>query len=243
MDDNYIKKECRLCKSDVLNTVLPLADSPLCDAYITEKKVQKYYPLKLSQCGDCGFVQIDCVVDPEIIYRDYIYVTTSSSGLKNHFKSYADDVFGYLKLPSKSLVVDVGSNEGTLLSFFQQKNCNVLGIEPSIKTAKNATEKGIETLPEFFNLDLSKEIVERYGNASLITINNLFANIDDLHNFAQGLESLLADDGVLVIESSYLLDMVNNMVFDFIYHEHLSYFSIIPLVSFFRKLGIKLVKV
>jgi hypothetical protein len=243
MDDNFIKKECRLCKSDALNTVLPLTDSPLCDAYLTAKKDQKYYSLKLVQCNDCGFVQIDCVVDPEIIYRDYIYVTTSSSGLKNHFESYADDVFRYLKLPLKNLVVDIGSNEGTLLSFFQQKNCSVLGIEPSIETAKNATEKGIETLSKFFNSDLSKKIVENYGNANLITINNLFANIDDLHDFAGGLEHLLGDDGVLVIESSYLLDMVNNMVFDFIYHEHLSYFSIIPLVSFFKQFRIKLVKV
>ena len=243
MNDHYIKQECRLCRSKEIKTVLPLNESPLCDAYLKVKKEQKFYPLNLQQCNDCGFAQINCVVDPEIIYRDYIYVTTSSSGLKNHFQSYAKDVFSYTEPASQNLVVDIGSNDGTLLDFFQKKDCRTLGIEPSINTAKDATERGIETLPEFFSFELSHQLVERYGNADLITINNLFANIDDLHDFTKGLEYLLSENGVLVIESSYLLDMVNNMVFDFIYHEHLSYFSIIPLVKFFKQFGMKLIRV
>lgn len=102
-------------------------------------------------------MQIECVVDPEIIYRDYIYVTTSSSGLSSHFESYAKDVFENLNLKPNNLVMDIGSNDGTLLSYFKRKNVKVLGVEPSIKTAEEATRRGIETLPEFFNIDLAKK--------------------------------------------------------------------------------------
>lgn len=223
--------------------VLPLTPTALCDAYLHEKKEQEVYPLDLFQCEDCGFIQIDCVVDPEIIYRDYIYVTTSSSGLSNHFAAYSGRVRQNLDLQPGAFVVDIGSNDGTLLSYFKQNGCKVLGIEPSTKTAADATARGIETLPDFFDPNLAGRIRENYGAADLITINNLFANIDDLHSFTSGLADLLSPNGVLVIESSYLPDMVDNMVFDFIYHEHLSYFSILPLVNFFRQFDMKLIRV
>ncbi|EMM85433.1 methionine biosynthesis protein MetW-like protein [Leptospira santarosai str. 2000027870] len=241
MNNFYLRKDCRLCKSADLIKVLPLAPTALCDAYLKKKKDQEIYPLDLFQCKNCGFVQIECVVDPEIIYRDYIYVTTSSSGLSSHFESYAKDVFENLNLKPNNLVMDIGSNDGTLLSYFKRKNVKVLGVEPSIKTAEEATRRGIETLPEFFNIDLAKKIKEKFGSADLITINNLFANIDDLHSFVEGLEFLLSPQGVVVIESSYLGDMVDNMVFDFIYHEHLSYFSILPLIKFFDSFDMSLI--
>ncbi|EMJ94903.1 methionine biosynthesis protein MetW-like protein [Leptospira kirschneri str. JB] len=241
MDNFYLKKDCRLCKSTELIKILPLTPTALCDAYLKNKKDQEIYPLDLFQCKKCGFVQIECVVDPEIIYRDYIYVTTSSSGLSSHFENYAKDVFENLNLKPNNLVMDIGSNDGTLLSYFKKKNVKVLGVEPSIKTAEEATQRGIETLPEFFNVDLAKKIKGKFGSVDLITINNLFANIDDLHSFVEGLEFLLSPQGVVVIESSYLGDMVDNMVFDFIYHEHLSYFSILPLIKFFDSFGLRLI--
>jgi hypothetical protein len=242
MNENYyLRTTCRLCNSTKLLTVLPLTPTALCDAYIKTEKSQEVYPLDLLQCADCGFVQINCIVNPEIIYRDYIYVTTSSTGLNKHFEGYAREVSNYLKLSSNHFAVDIGSNDGTLLSHFKPKVKQVLGIEPSVKTAADATARGIETLPEFFDLSLAKNIREKYHPADLITINNLFANIDDLAGFAEGLEHLLSPEGVLVIESSYLGDMVDNMVFDFIYHEHLSYFSILPLVKFFRRYGLRLI--
>ncbi|EMK10367.1 MULTISPECIES: class I SAM-dependent methyltransferase [Leptospira] len=241
MDNFYLKKDCRLCKSTELIKILPLTPTALCDAYLKNKKDQEIYPLDLFQCKNCGFVQIECVVDPEIIYRDYIYVTTSSSGLSSHFENYAKDVFENLNLKPNNLVMDIGSNDGTLLSYFKKKNVKVLGVEPSIKTAEEATQRGIETLPEFFNVDLAKKIKGKFGSVDLITINNLFANIDDLHSFVEGLEFLLSPQGVVVIESSYLGDMVDNMVFDFIYHEHLSYFSILPLIKFFDSFDMRLI--
>ena len=239
----YTRKNCRLCESQDIKVVLPLQNSPLCDAYIESPKKQEFYNLNLCLCNECGFVQIDTVVNPEDIYRDYIYVTTSSPGLQKHFKDYALKVCSFLKLNESNLTVDIGSNDGTLLQFFKQHGHKVLGIEPSIKAAESANKNGIETLSEFFDIGLANKIVHKYGKANLITINNLFANVDNLKDFVEGLNILLDSNGVLVIESSYLLDMIDNMVFDFIYHEHLSYFSIIPLVRFFDQFDIQLIHV
>jgi hypothetical protein len=243
MNDSYTRQSCRLCDSKDIEVVLPLKKSPLCDAYLEQPKKQEFYYLNLCLCNECGFVQIDTVVEPETIYRDYIYVTTSSPGLQNHFKGYALEVCNLLNLDKSNLTVDIGSNDGTLLGFFKQRGHNVLGIEPSIKAANSANENGIETLSEFFDIDLAHEIAGQYGKASLITVNNLFANVDNLKEFVEGINVLLDSNGVLVIESSYLLDMIDNMVFDFIYHEHLSYFSILPLVRFFKKFNLKLIHV
>jgi hypothetical protein len=243
MINSYKKQSCRLCQSENLLDVLVLKQSPLCDAYVKKQKKQDFYDLTLCQCQSCNFVQIDTVVNPEIIYRDYIYVTTSSLGLQKHFGDYAFQVSDYLNLNKSNFAVDIGSNDGTLLSFFKENGLNVLGVEPSIRAANYANGQGIETLPEFFNDDIANQIVETHGKAKLITVNNLFANVDSLNEFVKSVDILLDDEGVLVIESSYLLDMIDNMIFDFIYHEHLSYFSILPLVNFFKKFNMKLIHV
>lgn len=243
INEFYKKETCRLCNSSNLTLVLPLHKSPLCDAYIANKKKQKFYDLNLYLCDECKFVQIDTVIDPETIYKDYIYVTSSSMGLVNHFNQYCTNVTEKINLEKDKLVVDIGSNEGSLLSAFQNSGYKVLGVEPSSKAANIANENGIETICDFFAEEKAIEIRKKYGTASLITVNNLYANIDDLHGFTKAVTELLDDNGVLVIESSYLLDMIDNMVFDFIYHEHLSYFSIEPLMKFFDKFDMHLVNV
>lgn len=239
--DFYVRQTCRLCGSQNLKPALRLGDSPLCDAYTPHKDEQAFYPLNLLCCDDCSFAQTDVVVEPEIIYRDYIYVTESSPGLQRHFKKYADYVCDEFVFDGSEFIVDIGSNDGTLLSCFKGKGHRVLGVEPAVEIAKRTTSQGIETLPEFFGYSLAKDIVQQYGSADLVTINNLFANIDDLFEFVQGVESLLSDDGLLCIEASYLPDLIGNVVFDFIYHEHLSCFAILPLVRFFAKHNMRLV--
>ena len=239
----YCRDTCRLCGSRNLENVLPLTPTALCDAYVIRdhlNEVQDVYPLALFLCRDCGYIHLPYVVNPEVIYRDYIYVTTSSLGLSEHFGKYADEVTQRLNSKNGGLVIDIGSNDGTLLRYFKGRGMRVIGIEPAIEIARNATECGIETIPEFFNFALSDRIIHDHGHASIITVNNLFANIDDLTEITKGVRNLLAPDGVFVIESSYVADMMKNMVFDFIYHEHLSYFSVIPLNTFFRCFGMKL---
>lgn len=244
MSDHFYKREtCRLCSGNNIELALPLAPSALCDAYIPEARlneVQQVFPLDIFVCRDCGYVLLPYVVAPEVIYRDYIYVSTSSMGLADHFGEYAALIMAKLSLSPGKLAVDIGSNDGTLLGAFKNKGMHVLGVEPAVEIARKATEDGITTLPVFFTVTVAEKIVREYGQASLITVNNLFANIDDLEGFTRGIAELLASDGVLVIESSYLADMIQNMVFDFIYHEHLSYFSVTPLHGFFKRFGLEL---
>lgn len=242
----YCRDTCRLCGGKHLECVLSLTPIPLCDAYVPAErcnKVQEIYPLELFMCQDCGYVFLPYVVNPDIIYRDYLYVTTSSLGLSEHFNGYADDAMGFLKPRRGSLVIDIGSNDGTLLKFFKRKGMRVLGVEPATKIAQEATDAGIETLPDFFNSKLVDKIRSDYGQATIITVNNLLANIDDISDFINGVRKLLAPDGVLIIEFSYLADLIQNMVFDFIYHEHLSYFSVKPLASFFQRFDMELMEV
>ena len=244
-DTQFTRKTCRLCGSDHLVLGLPLKPTPLADAYIPKDqlKPQEIYPLDLMLCESCGHVQTGTVVYPEEIYINYIYETTSSVGLPKHFVQYADQVLARAQFQTPKLVLDIGSNDGTLLKCFKARGMSVLGVDPAREIARRATEAGIETLGTFFNTDLAKHIVEKYGQASIMTSNNLVANVDDLDDFFSGIRTVLAPDGYFFFESFYLADFIQNMVFDFAYHEHLSYFSVKPIQQFVRKHGLELVDV
>lgn len=244
--DSYIRKTCRLCQGRDLKLVLKIKPTPLADEYITKiylHKVQPKFPLDLMLCKDCGQTQLRDVVNPELMYTDYIYKTVSSLGLVKHFQNYAMEVLRLYKLPKNSLIVDIGSNDGSLLKAFKAKGMRVLGIDPAREIAQAATKEGIETLPEYFTLPLAKKIRKKYGPASVITVNNLYANIDDLVEFTEGIKHLLSQTGLFIFESFYILDLIKNMVFDFIHHEHLSDFSVKPISSFLIHQGMELINV
>jgi len=242
-DNHYIRQTCRLCRSEDLVRVLKLTPTALCDAYTKVQKSAEVYPLNLYLCRDCGFVQIDCVVDPETIYRDYLFVTTSSLPLQKHFESYAKDIVMRLSGRADPLVVDLGSNEGTLLREVSKLGLRVLGVEPAIEIAEKANRDGVPTLPEFFDKKIVEYVKQTHGLADAVTVNNLFANVDDLHSFVANVKDILKPGGLFIVESSYLGDMIENMVFDFIYHEHLSYLSVKPLKKFFEQQEMSLIDV
>jgi SAM-dependent methyltransferase len=192
-------------------------------------------------CASCGFAQLSHVVEEEAIYRDYLYETTSSLGLVRHFEEYADEVVERVKPPAGSLVIDAGSNDGTLLRSFGSHGLTVLGIDPAVEIARRATAAGIETLPEFLTVDVAERVRAERGGAAVVTANNVVANIDELDEFVVAVRELLAPDGVFVFESYYLRDLIDNLVFDFLYHEHISSFSVRPLVPFFERHGLELI--
>ena len=238
------RSDCRLCGNRDLERVFSLVPTPLADAYLPASRhgeLQPVYPLDLYLCRRCGLAQLLDVVIPQAIYVDYLYETRSSLGLTEHFHDYAREVVALLNPSPGALAVDIGSNDGTLLSAFAQRGLRVLGIEPARAIAARATAKGIETVSEFFTPELSRTIRAHYGPATVIAANNLFANVDDLASFTEGVRTLLAPDGVFVIESFYVVDWLQRMVFDFMYHEHLSYLSVGPLDAFFRRQGMELV--
>ena len=237
------RSDCRACGSRDLELVFALKPSPIGDAYVTAERAatpQPAYPIDLYMCRECGLAQLLDVIDPDVLYGEYIYVTASSLGLADHFDSYAATVIDRCRLAPGSLVVDIGSNDGTLLRRFQQRGMRVLGVEPAAHIAAQATASGVETVAEFFGPEVAKRMASQHGRARVITANNVFANIDDLSPWVKGIEELLADDGVFVFESYYLADLVHNMVFDFIYHEHLSAFSVKPIQKLFLRAGMQL---
>lgn len=240
------RRDCRGCGSHDLELVFSLRPTPIGDAYVTPERVnvpQPSYPIDLHMCKQCGLAQILDVIDPEILYGEYIYITASSLGLAEHFRGYADNVIERLGLKPDSLVVDIGSNDGTLLKQFQARGMRVLGVEPATHIAAQATVSGIDTIDKFFAPDLARQMVAERGHAKLVTANNVFANIDDLTSWVDAINLLLATDGVFVFESYYLADLVENMVFDFIYHEHLSAFSVKPIQALFKRVNLELVAV
>lgn len=246
MGASYRRETCRLCGGTHHEVVLKLAPAPVVDAYVPATRLQEpqpTYPLDLFLCRSCGHAQLLHVVDLELLYRDYLFVTASSLGLPEHFQRYAEEVLRRIQPPTDALVVDIGSNDGMLLRAFQRQGMRVLGIDPAVQIAKRATAEGIETLPIFFSSGEGRRLRAERGPAAIVTVNNLFANVDDLVDITAGIRELLAPDGVFVFESFYLLDVVQQMVFDFIYHEHLSAFSVRPLATFFRQQGMELINV
>jgi SAM-dependent methyltransferase len=244
---DYVKRDdCRLCKSKNIELIMHIASTPIGFNFIGYdqlKKVQSEYPLELFFCYDCGLLQLSGVVNREKVYRDYLYETSGSLGLPEHFNWYADEILRRLDIKNQELIVDIGCNDGTLLSCFKNRGMNVLGIEPAHEIADKVDNSGIKTIADFFTSNLAGEIKKEHGTASIITANNVFANIDDLDDMISGVRELLSPDGIFVFETGYMLDLVQNTVLDNVYHEHLSYFSVKPLAKFFSNHGLRLVEI
>ena len=246
MKDFYTRTDCRLCHSDRLETVLDIASTPVGDDFVVESKLgkpQPTYPLTLSVCRNCGLLQLPGVINPELIYSDYLYETSASLGLEAHFVNYARRILDKVRPGKGALVVDIGSNVGCLLHGVKSLGHPVLGIEPASALARKATDSGVETWPVFFNRETAARIRREKAPAGIITANNVFANIDDLTDMMEGIAELLDDNGVFVFETGYMLDTVQNTVIDNVYHEHLCYFSVLPLIPFFHSHGLELVDV
>ena len=232
------KTVCRLCGSSSLDHVLPIKPSAIGDAFVTADRLsepQDVYPLDCYLCLDCGHLQNLDVVDPDVLFRDYTYRTSVSLGLVEHFRRYANSVVESLGIPKGSLVAEMGSNDGSLLKAFKNEGMRVQGIDPARNIAAAATQDGVPTIPDFFTSQLAAKIREEQGQAALFCANNVFAHIDNMSDVVKGIRLLLADDGVFVFEVSYIVDMIDNMVFDTIYHEHVSHHALIPLEKFLNK--------
>lgn len=240
------RDDCRLCRGKALELVLQLAPTPIADDYVSEDRlgeIQETYPLDLFLCRSCGHVQLSHVINPEVLFRQYLYTTSVSLGLVEHFRRSAEELMGHMNPGTGSLVVDIGSNDGTFLRFFRERGMRVLGIDPAREIAREATCKGIETLPAYFTSKLGETIRKKYGPAAIVAANNVFAHADDLADMADGIGELLVDDGVFVFEVSYVVDLVQKFLFDTVYHEHLCYHSVGPLKSFFTRHGLQLIDV
>lgn len=246
MEKGHFKRTtCRLCGGNKLELMVPIVATPIGGAFVSKDdldKKQEAYSLDMYQCKECGHVQLLDVVDPKILFSNYSYFSGKTSLIK-HFEEYAEKVIKKNNLKKGSFIVDVGSNDGAFLRFFKKKGMKVLGIDPAENIAKFANDSGIETLPKMFDLDTADKIRKDYGAADVITANNVFAHTDDMAGMAKSVRNLLADDGIFYFEVSYLVDVVDKMLLGTIFHEHLCYHTVKPLVSFLKQQGMELIDV
>ena len=240
------RKICRLCEQKDLEMVVPLAPTPVAEKYLTKEQLNQkeiICPLDLYMCKACGHVQLLDIIDPKFLYSNYTYSSGNSVGLVKHFNEYAENIVKKYKPTKSSLVVDVGSNDGTLLSFFKKHGLKVLGVDPAREIAEKATSEGIKTLPKFMNTKLSQEIKNEYGLATIVTANNAFAHGDDLIEMLKSIKSIMRPDGIFVFEVSYLLDVIEKVLLGTIFHEHHSYHSLKPLVKFMNSFDMEIIDV
>jgi SAM-dependent methyltransferase len=233
-----------MCQSKNLFKFLDLGFTPPADQFRRQDQLREqeiYYPLEVYMCDECGLAQLGYVVSPEVLYRnDYPYESSTTKTGHEHWKAFAQRAVERLRLTEKDLVVDIGSNVGVLLDAFKSRGTRIMGVDPAANIVMIAHERGIDTICDFFNHESVEKIINEKGQASVITGTNVFAHIDDLYALMKNVLLLLKNDGVFIFEAPYFVNLLKNLEYDTIYHEHLSYLSVKPLVPFFNQFDMEI---
>ena len=236
MIKNGHQSNCQICNSKKLNLVLDLGHQPLCDSLLTKEmlnKLEKTFPLRMMWCEECCLAQLDyCVDGNEVYHPDYPYRTGITKELVEYLENMSDSLIKKYNLNENDLVVDLGSNDGTLLNGFKNNRINVIGVEPT-NISQIANKNNVETIQDFFTVDVADNIKTKIGEASLILATNMFAHMATIGEVISGIELLLKPVGVFVFENHYLLDVIEGGQFDTIYHEHLRTYSLKSLIKLF----------
>ena len=237
--NSYNKNCCRLCNSKNLKIVYRLKKTPIGDDYIKKIKNNQIYDLKLNMCNKCKFIQLSNVINANKVYGDYLYVTNTSAGLSKHFYELGEKLIKKKIVSKKSRILEIGSNDGTLLKFFKKKCSYLLGVDPAVHLFK---DNNIKIIKGLFNYNLSNQIKKNHGKFDVIIANNVIANIDDLEDVFHGIENIISEKGFFIIETFALYGIIKNNLIDNIYHEHLSYFSIQSFKKFSEKFNLNLIE-
>jgi len=236
-----------MCDSKQLLKTFSLSATPPGNDFLTKGELGRHeqlYPLDLYFCENCYHVQLGHVVSPLILYqKNYTYVSATSKQFVDHLRNYAEDMIEKFNLKPNSLVIDIGSNDGTCLGFFQDHDMKVLGVDPATEIAQKATENGVNTIADFFSYNLSMSLRSKYGPASFVTSHNACAHIDNLLDIVKGVECLLDEDGLFVLEVGYFVDVYSNTWFDTIYHEHLDFHTVAPFEKLFERANMEIIDV
>jgi SAM-dependent methyltransferase len=237
---------CRACAHGPLSPVLSLGSTPLANRLPNESEPaddEPRYPLDLGYCPSCSLLQIMHTVPPAELFSDYVYFSSFSDSMLAHARALASRVQSERRLGAGDLVIEVASNDGYLLQYYKELGVNVLGIEPALNIARAARERGIPTIAEFFGRELAERLASEGKRASVVHANNVMAHVPDINAFAAGLELILADDGIALIEVPYVREMIERCEFDTIYHEHVFYFSLTALRALFARHELSVVDV
>ena len=239
-DCGYVKTSCRLCKSKNLFNFLNLGYHPPSDEFRDKKYLKQptlYFPLEVCSCNKCGFKQLNYVVNPSHLYQnEYPYESSLTKVGQKHYLNFAKSVVSRFNLKKNDIVVDIGSNIGVLLEGFKKYKISVLGVDPARNICKIANSRGIKTYNGFFDKKFVNYFNRRKKKASVITGTNVFAHIDDLDAFLKNIKQIIdKKKGILIVESPHFLHLLKDLEYDTIYHEHLSYILVKPLIAFLKK--------
>src|SRR3989344_9000641 len=237
---------CRTCISKNLTPFLDLGPMPLPNGFLQPNQISQpepTYPLTVGICSDCNLVQLVDVVDPEVMFRNYAYIPSSSQTRLDNFRHIVTQALKFFPPPKNALAIDIGSNDGSLLLEFRNQGLNTLGVDPAENLAKIAQLKGINTLNTYFTTKLARKIKRHQGPATYITATNVVAHINDLGDFFSAIRTLLHPQGIFICEFPYLVDLLQKKLFDTIYQEHLSYFAVQPLLKIIAQNQLKIVNI
>jgi 2-polyprenyl-3-methyl-5-hydroxy-6-metoxy-1,4-benzoquinol methylase len=234
---------CQICGSTKLIEVMNIGDQPLANSLIksiTESNNVKKYPINIIRCAECTLLQLDYIVDQKKVYHpDYPYLPGITKTVDNEQKELSDYIFKEFDLKNNDLVIDIGSNDGSLLKHFKTKGLKGVGIEPT-NIAKIANQNGIETIQSFFNEEIAENVIKEYGKAKVITCTNVFAHMSTLGDVMDGIVKLLDDEGYFCFENHYIMEILEKVQYDTFYHEHLRTYSLISLVKLFEMYNLNL---
>ena len=233
---------CIVCRAELPDPFLDLGSTALANKFLAPAEAAQHeasFPLRVTRCDACAHVQLNELVPPHLMFEDYLYVSAASDTLLGHLHDLAAVVVARRELAEGDLVVDIGANDATLLQGFARHGVRTLGVDPAVNLAAHAADSGIDRYTGFFGSQSAREIVERWGPASVITATNTFPHIPDLHDFMTGIDTALAPGGAFVIEAHYLLDILEQLAFDTVYHEHVSYWALGPMQRLFAQHGME----
>lgn len=238
--------DCVVCGGVDIAEFLDLGESALANKFLSEadlREPESRYPLRVGFCNDCHHVQLTERVAPAAMFEDYLYMSSMSDTLAAHLRGLAETITKRARLDKRQLVVDVGCNDGTLLSGFKDQGIRTLGVDPARNLARFMSDAGVEVITDFFGRRVAGDILASHGPATAITLTNTFPHLPDLHDFMGGVDKLLTPHGWLIIEAHYLRDILDQRAFDTIYHEHVSYWGLGPAQRLFDRHGFEVVDV
>ena len=240
----FHRETCRLCDSKNVELVVKLEPIPLSENYATDRDTaikRPRFPVDVYMCADCGHVQQLDVIDSENLWDSYTYYSGNAKGMPEHFRQMSHRIIAKGRPPAGSLVIDIGSNDGSLLKQFKEAGYRVLGIDPAKEVAQSANDAGIPTIPALTSLDLARKIRAEHGPADVICAFNVFAHADNLGEMADSVREMLAPKGLFCFEAQYLLDIIDGVLIATIFHEHMSHHSVKPMGQFLDRHGLELI--
>lgn len=238
-----IINKCRFCGKDLTVDFADLGLTPISTEYLSEEnsiKGEMFYPLHARVCSECFLVQADVYSSPEKIFNDYWYLSSNSQMWLDHASKYVDMITDKLSLGKDSMITEIASNDGYLLQYFNKKGLKNYGVEPASNVAEIAEKNGIDVVCDFFGTELAHKLSSERGKSDLILGNNVLAHVPDINGFVEGMKILLKDTGTITMEFPHVMNLIREMQFDTIYHEHFSYFSLYSVTKIFEKHGLKL---